>query len=96
MAPNNSAGNSTCAAPAVNEFSGEDIIPFDDCETVRNARQRRVSRILASTAPANRVPLANAIVPKDQPGATGLPLEVRASIYTNKVGILRNGYLANT
>eukprot|EP00752_Nemacystus_decipiens_P004053 g3711.t1 len=76
LEPSSSEGNPTCAAPAVNEFSGEDIIPFDDCETVSNARQRRVSRILGSPAPANRVPLTVASVSKDQQGATAVPLEV--------------------
>eukprot|EP00903_Cladosiphon_okamuranus_P019907 g18296.t1 len=71
-----SVGSPTRAAPAVNEFSGEDIVPFDDCETVRNARQRRVTRILESSAPANSTPLADTNLPQGQQGTNGLPLEV--------------------
>lgn len=71
--------DAACAACAVSEFSGEEIIPFDDCETVKDARQRRVARILGAADPAHRAPLADAIEPPAQQGANGLPLEVRIS-----------------
>lgn len=44
----------------VNEFSGEDIIPFTDCETVRNARQSRAARILAPSTSTHRAPSSDA------------------------------------
>lgn len=66
LASNNSNEDSACSARAVNEFSGEEIIPFDDCETVRDARQRRVARILGAAAP--------------QQGVDDLPLEVRRNM----------------
>ena len=39
------------SAPAanLNEFSGEEIVSFSDCSTVRDARERRVAKILASS-----------------------------------------------
>lgn len=78
MAPDNSKEEAACSVRAVNEFSGEEIIPFDDCEAVKDARQRRVARILGAAAPAHRAaPLADAIELPAQQGADGLPLEVR-------------------
>lgn len=93
LAHTNLKGNSTGAAPAVNEFSGEDIIPFDDCETVRNARQRRATSILASSAPAHGVPVADPGTPNDQQATTGLPLEVRKSTQLNS-GLRKLSYSA--
>lgn len=43
---NSPLDNSMIRAPSVNKYSGEKIIPFDDCKTVRDARQSRVARIL--------------------------------------------------
>lgn len=51
--------------PLVNEFSGEDIIPFTDCETVRNARQSRAARILAPSTSTRRAPSSDATEPPE-------------------------------
>lgn len=60
-----------------NNFSGEDIIPFSDCTTVRQARQRRVARILATCVPAQNVQLTTSETPADQQRIGALPAEVR-------------------
>ena len=69
--------DAACPARAVNQFSGEDIIPFDDCEAVKDARQRRVARILGVSAPTHKTPLADTIESPVQQGADDQPLEVR-------------------
>lgn len=83
LVSNSSEENPTLSAPSVNEFSGEAIIPFNDCETVRNARQRRVARILSTSAPAHRGSPADATEPPPQQRADGLPMEVRKNELTN-------------
>ncbi|CAM9239642.1 unnamed protein product [Ectocarpus sp. 8 AP-2014] len=60
MVSNTMEERNTRAPRLVNEFSGEDIIPFTDCETVRNARQSRAARILAPSTSTHRAPSSDA------------------------------------
>ncbi|CAN0537511.1 unnamed protein product [Ectocarpus sp. 12 AP-2014] len=60
MVSNTMEERNTRVPRLVNEFSGEDIIPFSDCETVRNARKSRAARILAPSTSTHRAPSSDA------------------------------------
>lgn len=75
---NSSEETLACSVPPTNIFSGEDIVPFSDCKTVKQARQHRVARILAtSNAPQDAQLSTNAKKPKSQQRVGDLPMEVR-------------------
>lgn len=72
------------SAPAVNESSGEEMVSFKDCRTVRDARERRVTRILAASpavdiADIERPEDANDSTPEAAEAAVGLPVKVRTT-----------------
>ncbi|CBJ30105.1 outer row dynein assembly protein [Ectocarpus siliculosus] len=69
MVSNTMEERNTRVPRLVNEFSGEDIIPFTDCETVRNARQSRAARILAPSTSTHRAPSSDAT---DSPEGSGI------------------------
>lgn len=65
----------TPVTPLINTFTGEHILPFDDCKTVREARQRRVAQVLG-VSPISSVPEAsNPITRRDSGAVTQSPKE---------------------
>ncbi|CAM9194508.1 unnamed protein product [Ectocarpus fasciculatus] len=73
MVSNTMDERNTRVPPLVNQFSGEDIIPFTDCETVRNARQSRAARILAPSTSTHRAPSSDATEPPEGSGIRRSP-----------------------
>lgn len=65
--------------PAVNEFSGEEMVSFSDCDTVRDARERRVARILAES-PALDIERSEDANDSTAEAAVGLPVKVRTTV----------------
>lgn len=79
MASNSLEQTAKRSTPAVNEFSGEEMVSFSDCETVRDARERRVARILAAS-PAVDIERSEDATDSTPEPAVGLPVKVRTNV----------------
>ncbi|CAM9219303.1 unnamed protein product [Ectocarpus sp. 4 AP-2014] len=73
MVSNTMEERNTRVPRLVNEFSGEDIIPFSDCETVRNARKSRAARILDPSTSTHRAPSSDATESQEGSGIRRSP-----------------------